>query len=238
MLIIAHRGGHRSTRRPENTLACFRAAIAAGVEAIEFDVQMTRDGGLVVFHDRRVDRTTNGRGALADHSLAEIRALDAGQGERVPLLAEVLELVRGTGVRLLLELKTAEPGEARATGLEAAVVNAVEAAGCHDQTIFASFTAAALARLRALRPGAALCALYKPLNLDLRHPPAGAQYIGPGAEVVLLRPRMLRPAPRPALAWVVFHSLDRPWLHRRLYAAGVAGLITDWPIEARRLLAV
>ncbi|MDH5508339.1 MAG: glycerophosphodiester phosphodiesterase family protein, partial [Anaerolineae bacterium] len=84
--LIAHRGG--KTYQPENTLAAFKQAIADGVDQLEFDVQMTKDGVLVVIHDEEVDRTTNGSGLVADLTLAEIQALDAGGGERVPTFAE------------------------------------------------------------------------------------------------------------------------------------------------------
>ena len=97
--VIAHRGG---TGAPENTLAAFRHAIALGVDYIEMDVRVTRDGHLVLMHDPTVDRTTNGKGAVSDLDLAAIRCLDAGRkcaprfaGERVPTLDETLDLCQG-----------------------------------------------------------------------------------------------------------------------------------------------
>src|SRR5215212_3812774 len=74
---IAHRGG--STSAPENTLAAFRNAITQGADWLEFDVQMTKDGALVVIHDETVDRTTDGTGAVAEMTLEQIRRLDAGR---------------------------------------------------------------------------------------------------------------------------------------------------------------
>lgn len=76
-MVIAHRGA--SGVRPENTLAAFREAIALGIDHLECDVRLSRDAHVVVIHDATVDRTTNGRGRVADHTLAELRALDAGE---------------------------------------------------------------------------------------------------------------------------------------------------------------
>ncbi len=88
--------GHRGVMgvEPENTLRSFVAAQEAGLDVIELDLHLSKDGALVVMHDARVDRTTDGTGAIADKTLDELRALDAGRGERVPLFTEVLDAVR------------------------------------------------------------------------------------------------------------------------------------------------
>ena len=98
--VIAHRAGRGIA--PENTLAAIRKAIALKVDYVELDIRATKDGHLVIMHDRTVDRTTKGTGAVKDLTLAEIRALDAGSkfdatnaGERVPTFEEVLKLCRG-----------------------------------------------------------------------------------------------------------------------------------------------
>lgn len=119
LMVIAHRGA--SSYAPENTLAAFDLAIGMGVSHLELDVHLTRDGHVVVIHDDRVDRTSDGRGPVAEHTLAELRALDAGSwfgpafaGERIPTLDEVLERYRD-GVHLHTEIKGHEPGLARHT---------------------------------------------------------------------------------------------------------------------------
>ena len=101
--------GHRGARREfaENTLRSIEIALAAGVGAVEIDVRLSRDGHLIVIHDETLDRTTNGEGAVLDMNIAELRALDAGEGERLPTLDEVLELVRGRA-ELFVELKAAD----------------------------------------------------------------------------------------------------------------------------------
>ncbi|MBL1106723.1 glycerophosphodiester phosphodiesterase [Streptomyces sp. 5-8] len=88
--------GHRGVMgvEPENTLRSFVAAQQAGLDLIELDLHLSKDGALVVMHDAEVDRTTDGSGPIAEKTLAELRALDAGRGERVPVFEEVLEAVR------------------------------------------------------------------------------------------------------------------------------------------------
>ncbi|MFN4260597.1 MAG: glycerophosphodiester phosphodiesterase [Gemmataceae bacterium] len=107
--IIAHRGA--SLECPENTLAAARRAIAVGATATEIDIRTSKDGVLVCSHDATLDRTTNGKGPINAHTLAELKQLDAGswfdpkfKDERIPTLVEVLELCRGK-IHILLDLK-------------------------------------------------------------------------------------------------------------------------------------
>ena len=107
--IIGHRGA--AAEEPENTLRSFRRALDSGAAAVELDVQLTKDGRLAVIHDATVDRTTNARGRVQDFTLAALQRLDAGLGEHVPGLEEVVELVWGRG-QLLVELKHPEAAPA------------------------------------------------------------------------------------------------------------------------------
>ncbi len=106
-LVIGHRGA--AGLAPENTLAAFARAVELGVDAVELDVHVV-ESRLVVIHDDDVDRTTDGRGALADHGLAGLRGLDAGGGERIPLLEEVWAMLPAT-VGVNVELKGKGTGE-------------------------------------------------------------------------------------------------------------------------------
>ena len=109
MLRIGHRGA--CGYEPENTLRSFNRALQLHVDMIELDVHVCKSGEIVVIHDSKVDRTTNGIGYVADKTLDELRTLDAGKGERVPTLPEVLDLVNGK-VKVNIELKgtgTAKP---------------------------------------------------------------------------------------------------------------------------------
>jgi glycerophosphoryl diester phosphodiesterase len=114
--IWAHRGASR--RAPENTMAAFRAAEAAGADGIECDIHLSRDGIPVIIHDERVDRTTDGQGFVRKLPLRELQKLDAGSrfsrsfaGEPIPTLEKLLRWA-GDRLRLNLEIKTAEAGHA------------------------------------------------------------------------------------------------------------------------------
>lgn len=109
MQIIGHRGASGYTS--ENTLSSFQKAIALGVDMIELDVYVIKTGEVVVFHDKTVDRTTNGFGKIENYTFNELRKLDAGNGEKVPLLTEVLDLLHKR-LAINIELKgkgTAKP---------------------------------------------------------------------------------------------------------------------------------
>ena len=99
-------GGHRGNpaEHPENTLASFQSAIDVGCDLVECDVHLTADGELAVIHDHMLERTTNGTGLVGAYTLAELRELDAGKGQKIPLLEEMFELVRDR-VGLVIETK-------------------------------------------------------------------------------------------------------------------------------------
>ena len=112
-------GGHRGDRKhfPENTMSAFKAALDLGIDAIETDVRMTKDGVLVLIHDRDIARTTNGHGNVDEMTLEEIRAFDAGfwkgpehVGQQIPTVEEFLDLIAPTGMIVNWELKE-YPGE-------------------------------------------------------------------------------------------------------------------------------
>lgn len=157
MKIWAHRGC--SQRYPENTLLSFeKAANIEGLTGIELDVQMTRDGRLVVIHDERVDRTTEGIGAVKDCSLEEIKRLHIYAGDNpaqcIPTLDEVFDLLSGRmnkGLKLNIELKNSiYPYE----GMEEAVVELVHSRDLQDAVVYSSFYAKSLSMIRKLDPDA------------------------------------------------------------------------------------
>lgn len=99
---IAHRGA--SGYEPENTVRAFRRAIALKADMIECDVQLTKDNHVIIMHDSRVNRTTNGRGRVSQLTLQQIRTLDAGNGDKVPTLEETIQVTRGK-CQLNVEIK-------------------------------------------------------------------------------------------------------------------------------------
>jgi glycerophosphoryl diester phosphodiesterase len=225
--IIAHRGAHRgrSGQLPENTLAAFRKAVDLGADRLELDVQMTRDGELVVIHDETVDRTTNGTGRVADLTLAEIRALDAGQGEQVPTFAEVLQFAAAAGVPLMPEAKSPH----LYPGLEEKMVEQVVGAGYVEQTVIQSFDGATLERIRTLNPDISVCALHDLWDFQLGTPqPGGAKIVAPMGEMVLLYPWMIRSARSAGQqVFVWFGVIEQPLVMRLVLALGADGLMVD-----------
>jgi glycerophosphoryl diester phosphodiesterase len=152
ILTIAHRGA--SALAPENTIAAFRKAIELHANAVECDIHQTKDGHLVLLHDDRVNRTTNGSGSVAKLSLEEIRALDAGSwfntdyaAERIPTLEDLILL--DSTVLLILEPKH---GSDVYPGIEARIVEAVRKHNAEGRTILKSFDTDVLGTFAMLAP--------------------------------------------------------------------------------------
>ncbi|MGD8625420.1 MAG: glycerophosphodiester phosphodiesterase family protein [Anaerolineae bacterium] len=162
-LNFAHRGA--SHEAPANTLAAFLLALEMGADGLELDVQLTRDGQVVVIHDFTLEATTDGQGRVVDKTLAELQELDAGRwfdpdfaGQPIPTLQEVIEAV-GQHLLLNIELKTAS---LRDDGLPAAVVHIVEENHLLERVILSSFNPLALWRVRRLNPWISTGLLYAP----------------------------------------------------------------------------
>ena len=164
---VAHRGASRYA--PENTLAAFRLAFEHGVPAVECDVRRTQDGHLVVIHDPAVDRTTDGRGAVGSLTLESLRRLDAGRwfgpefaGERIPLLQEVLEAVRGRAL-IKIEIKN-DP--VTSEGIEQQVAGVIRGYSMEDEVLVMSFDHRIIRELRSAAPRIATGILYEARLVD------------------------------------------------------------------------
>jgi glycerophosphoryl diester phosphodiesterase len=163
-LIIAHRG-YRA-KYPENTLVAFQAAIDAGVDMIELDVLLTKDRKLVVIHDESLDRTTNGRGMVSDHTLSELKTFDAGswfdarfKGERLPTLQEVLDLVKGQ-VFLNIEIKgSAYEPHHPPDAVEKQIVDLVKRKNAVESVLISSFEWRVLESLATMKEAPAIAVL-------------------------------------------------------------------------------
>ena len=195
---------------------------------IELDVQLTRDGEVVVIHDWTIDRTTDGNGAVRDQTLMALRRLDAGawfapafRGEHVPTLAEVVE-----GVRLPINVELKPCGD---DGLEARALAVVRAAGAFERVVFSSFDLAALERLRRLSPETTIALLWE--TLGVAEALRAAERVG--ARALHLRKDEATPetlaafgaAGLPVRVWTVNERAEMD----RLVRAGVDGVFTDYP---------
>ena len=243
-LAFAHRGGARVY--PENTLVAFRAAIELGFRHIETDVHLTRDGHLVCFHDDTLERTTDGRGRVADHTLDALRTLDAayhfspdgaalplrGRGITIPTLEEALEL--HPGVKWNVEIKAASD-EAIETTLAF-----LERRGLEGRVLVAAANDSTNARLRkriqgrfATSPGIREVFLYwLGVRLGL------ARFMRPGFDALQVPPshgpltvvdRRFVEAAHAHGVQVHVWTIDDPREMRRLIELGVDGLMTDEP---------
>lgn len=249
ILVIAHRGG--AGLAPEGTLALLRQVDGLGVDVLELDVRPSADGALVVFHDRRVERTTDGRGPVDSLSLARLRALDAGwawtgdggathpwrgRGLSIPTVEEVLDAFPGR--RLLLELKSPDDEAART------LCGALR--GRERRAIVASFHGGALDAFRRACPAVATSAatgeafafwLLARLRLDALYAPAFDALQVPerfGWLTVVDRPFVERARRHgvPVQVWTV----DRQDDMARLLDLGVSGIVTDRPDRLLALL--
>ena len=156
VVVTSHRGA--GSLEPENTLRAIRRAIALGVDQIEIDVQLTKDGHLILMHDPTIDRTTNGSGKIVELTYAEIRQFDAGSGELVPTLDEALVLVDG---KVILQIELKGQGTAQPT------VSAVMNAGREDHVVLTSFMHQELKDAHRLNPRLRLGALWGRLPVDV-----------------------------------------------------------------------
>ena len=232
-LLIAHRGA--SAEAPESTRAAIRRAVALGVEAIELDVQLTQDRRLVIFHDKRLDRTTNGRGVLARSRYAELARLDCGSwfaprfsGERIPLMSQVLQLVPPTCL-LNLELKRTTQKDR----LIRQVVRCLQWTGSIRRVLVSSFDGSLLGRLKRAQPRIArafLCAR-QPFQAVRVACALGCVAIHPQAS--LITAEVVERAHARGLRVHVW-TVDRIDEARRLLCLGVDGPFTNVP--ARMLM--
>lgn len=213
-LIIGHRGA--AGLEPENTLAAFREAVRLGVDGVELDVRCVGDE-LVVFHDDELDRTTDGHGAVAGADLPTLRRLDAGHGERVPTLAEVLEAVPQ---RVLVNVELKGPGTAAPA--------ARRLAGLSRRFLVSSFDHERLRAFRAGCPHTPVAPLARKWSSDLE---VLARSLN--AWSVNLASRIVTRARVAAVhSWgcrcLVF-TVNTPRRAERLRAMGVDGVFTDYP---------
>ena len=239
--IAAHRGGARL--RPENSLGAFRNALALGVDLLEADIHLTADGEPVVLHDPTLERTTTGVGPVAGARLPDLARLrlrgpDGPTDERVPMLADLLDLLVPASAGLLLEIKVAQDGR-RYPGIEAKALAQVRARGLTSRIAAMAFEPDTLSRVRELEPGIATILLVgRRQTVSPVAAPALARALGAGGlgiDYRLLDATVLAAA-RQAGVSVAAWTVNEETAMRRLIDLGVDTLITDRPDLALALL--
>ena len=242
--VIAHRGS--SLEHVEHTHAAYAKAIAQGADFLEADVRLTADGQLVCVHDRRIDRTSDGRGVVSAQTLAQLRRWDFGEEAPVLLLQELIELALGADRRVGLALETKHP--VRYAGLvEQRVVEMLrdyDLLGSRFQpdqarAYLMSFSELAMRRWRDLAPGVPCVFLMEQVPRRCRKGwlPFSAQVAGPSLEIVREHPsyvQRVHEAGGRVFVWTVDETEDL----QLCKTLGVDAIITNRPAFARSLLPV
>lgn len=236
-VIIAHRGA--SKQAPENTMAAFRRALELKAGGLELDVHLSSDGHIVVVHDEKVDRTSNGTGLVRDKTLDELKSLDFGswfsqdfKNERIPELKEVLELVKDWDGLLNIEIKN---GPVFYPGIEKAVADEIQKYNLVQRTIISSFNHYSLVEIRKINPVIKtaplyFAGLYEPWDYARR---MGACAVHPSFYSAI--PEIVRGCISNNIM-INPYTVDSPEYIKALASAGVSGIITNVPDIALKTL--
>ena len=230
MINFAHRGA--SGDYPENTLRAFKEAIKIGATGLELDVHLTKDGEVVVIHDEDVERTFKAKGLVKDLTLHELRQLvcrkalfEESEDSRIPLLEEVLDLIKNTSAILNIELKT---DVIPYPGIEQKVIQLIQTYGLEDQILISSFNPKSIKECKAInkkiktgflysKPIDQVIAYAKSLEADAIHP-----------DLRLVTEELIQEAHEHRLNINVY-TVNAPIYMRKLIAASVDGIFTDYP---------
>lgn len=236
-LIWAHRGASGS--RPENTISAFKKAIKDGADGIELDIQLTKDGEIVVCHDETVDRTSDGTGYVKDFTLRELKKLNFNKTHpetaraAIPTMREVFDLIKPTALTINIELKT---GVFDYEGIEQKIIGLTHEAGMQDRVIYSSFNHYTIKRIQALDKDAKTAFLYADGALDMPEygEKNGVKALHPDYSC-LRYPEFMEKCRAKGLdvnVWTVNTAKQM----KKCAEAGVHAIITNHPAYARQVL--
>jgi glycerophosphoryl diester phosphodiesterase len=243
--VIAHRGA--SGYAPETTLASYRIALQMKVDYLELDLQMTADGELVAIHDTLVDRTTNGKGAVGEKTLAELKALDAGSwfnrlfadkarteyvGEKIRTLQEIIDLTKPTSAGLYIELKSPELYPA---DFEARLLSILKRNQFEQRVVVQSFNAHSVEKMKSLDAGVRTAFLVKNLSIDPVEASLKVRANELAISYELLTTDIVKRARANGLAVTVW-TVDEVDAMKRMIDLGVDRIITNYPDRLQRIL--
>ncbi|HEV8289339.1 MAG TPA: glycerophosphodiester phosphodiesterase family protein [Candidatus Norongarragalinales archaeon] len=223
-LVIGHRGA--SGELPENTMAAFKRAFDEGADGVELDVHLSKDGVPVVIHDETLARTTNSTGLVRSKTLKELRELDAGKGEKIPTLEEVLKLVVSKKKLVLIELK--------ADGSPAPVVDVICKLKARERVIVPSFHKHLVREMKKIEPEIETGLIvatpidYVATLNDLKAENAMLLSILANKSVV----EKLHAAGKKVFVWTINKQPDA----KKAKSIGVDGIVTNFPAMARAAL--
>jgi len=237
VLDFAHRGF--SGEYPENTILAFRKGIEAGCDGIELDVHLTKDGEVVIIHDESIDRTTNGKGLVADYTLKELKEFDAsfkfagmyGKNE-IPTLREYFELVKDTKIITNIELKT---GINTYPGIEKKTLELIDEFGLRDRIIISSFNHYSVLRMKELAPDMKYGLLSETWIIDFAKyaKDLGMDYVHP--IFCMVEPDFAASSKENGIGintWTVNTDKDI----REMIERGVTSVIGNYPDKARKII--
>ena len=230
-IIQAHRGA--SAYRPENTLEAFSLAIEQKAHGIELDVHITKDGKVVVAHDERLERVSDGTGFINHHTLEELKSLDfsklfpAGGPCRIPTLAEVYTLIKPTSLTINIELKTTE---LLYPELPEKLVALAREYDMEERVLYSSFNHYSLLELKKINPAARIGLLYQ---LGMVDPWVYAKYVGahaihPHYYIIATLPETVASCHENGVMVNVW-TVDEPEVIKKMIQCGVDGIITNKP---------
>ena len=236
--ILGHRGA--SAYAPENTLPAFALALEQGADGVELDVHLSKDGGLIVMHDERVDRTTNARGFIKDYTVEELRTFDASNGMEgfrgvgIPTLGEVYGLFKNTDKIINVEIKT---DIIDYPGIVDKLLALEDAMGMNGRIIYSSFNHYTIMELLSKRPEAKAGLLYMsifaaPWNYAVN---MHASCLHPHFITLSKTPNMAEECNKLGVETNVWTVNESEWMER-LAAMGVTSLITNKPDLAKTVL--
>ena len=223
-LIYGHRGSKGIC--PENTLLSFKTAIKQGADGIELDVHLSKDGIPMVIHDETLERTTNGTGLVKDLTASQLQALDAGNGEKIPTINDVMYLLKEMPAELNIELKTTH---FLYEGIEEKILSVVKSFGAEDKVVYSSFHLPTLLRLKTIESNAKIAWLLD-TNFPLPHPidlieTLDLDALHLGRDMFFANPQHYAQVYNKLRIWTVNNKDDI----QTLLKLGVAAIITDYP---------
>ncbi|WP_456274100.1 glycerophosphodiester phosphodiesterase [Bacillus sp. AK031] len=235
-LIFAHRGS--AGTHPENTMEAFREAERVGADGIELDVQLTKDGEIVVIHDETVDRTTNGKGFIKDMTLKEVKKLDASykfkkilQKVRIPALRDVFEWMQKNDMICNVELKNSVIPYPQ---LEEKVLALIDEFGYQDRIVLSSFNHYSIVHCHRLNPEVEIAPLYSSglfmpwIYAQSLHAKSIHPNIKAAPDAIIIDAMKAGVAVRP-------YTINKESVMKRLFEIRCTALITDYPEKALNL---
>lgn len=234
--IFAHRGA--SGEAPENTLEAFRLAMNQGAEGIELDVQLTKDGEVVVIHDESIDRVSDGTGLVRDYTLEELRKfsfhnhMEVYQGVNISTLQEVLQLVKASTMEVNIELKT---GIFWYEGIENKTMDIVKNMGMQERVIYSSFNHYSIQKVRELDKEAQTAYLYSDVILDVENYAKRTGVLGIHPALYHMGMSDFRKRYKDSGLKVRVWTVNEARYIRMLLKEGIEAIITNYPAKALRI---